>query len=1087
VNLLALLAVLADVPQYDVFELSLTSSKAYANPFLDTAVKATFTSPSGRNLTAHGFHDGERSWRVRFAPEEVGVWSYRTTADDPELHDKAGSFTCTASKRPGFIRPDKARKYWFSFSDGSPFFGMGDTCYGLVNGIGDAQRKTYLDTRSSQKFNFVRFFAAGYPFNACRELAEQPDVWPWGGTAAAPDYDRLNPRFFRRLEKVLDELRARGMRAEVLVFNMYSKPFTDPALWTERRQSLWARHVVSSFAADPTVFLWTVTNEYETYPEGKYKYHPSDDAWAKRMGTLFQEADPHRHPTTVHPMGVMEGGLVRAQGPLFGKGSEIDVLTHQQNTYDTGRWLSDAAPGYWDGPAEFLDRDLRADRVYAKPVINTENGYEWLKDYPTNFTRQGHGTGKCRRAAWRVFMAGGAAYAAGFHGTWHGRDGTWWRCWKTGKTEAAPFRVADMGLAAHLGHYYDFIMKTDFRAMDPAQDLVNAPHLCLANRGTEYVIYAPSGGTVRVDLSSAEGAMNASWLDPRTAVTRTSGSTPAGAARTFEAPDAADWVLHLTRSEPIRVEAPADGGWPRNPQKIIRNGPRDFTVDPDGHDRYVMVEVVNTGTETQEVALRGFISNFGRKRDNTVSAEQYLYVKPPEGPWKRVYRQGTEMAYPYGPLILRAPPGRTRVGTVVNFTYREYAEYVESLSDPRLSKDTILTSGGGKFKVYRVRITQPGGAKKLRIAFCKTAHAYEQSGFYMAQGIVSWLLSGDPAANLDRVEWTIYPCLDPQAVHDGQNYIEYASLRLDDGRPQGDVRDNSGALWDPRAGEIPSQRFHVLADEHMFEMRDFESYKYNDPFAPAGAAGNGKSQVEAVMLGFWPYWYEFGIDAYDHENKRGASNTKPENFGGALVTHLEIPYYAKDDIDPRDRLREQGRMWARSHSQAFLRMQRDRNYWTEKSPGGPVDTSGAVFLPVPKVTLLETLSPVSGEARNRANGDGGTMRLYREDYAHGIGMKAGGPVVYAIPSGAHTFRAMAGVDDAERSADAAMVFIARVDGKEAWRSRGLARGERQMAYFGVHGGKELTLAAEGQIGASANWGGAKFTRDDPESTTPSRR
>ena len=527
-------------------------------------------------------------------------------------------------------------------------------------------------------------------------------------------------------------------------------------------------------------------------------------------------------------------------------------------------------------------------------------------------------------------------------------------------------------------------------------------------------------------------------------------------------------------SDVIFVVSPQDGGWPRDPAKIIRNGPNDFVVDPDGHTRYVMVDVVNSSSAIQEVALRGFVTHFGRLRDGSISNEQYLYVKPPGGPWRRVYRQGTEMIYPYSPLVMSVPPGRTRVCTVVNFTYQEYVDYVESLNDPRLSREVILTSGDGIYKVYRIRITNPGGRDKLRIAICKTDHAYEQSGFYMAQGVIDWLLSGDPAANLDHIEWTIYPCLDPQAVHDGQDYKEYEMFPLDDGRTQWE------ALWDPVIGELPSQHYHVLTDVHMWEIRDYESYKYNDPLAPSGSAGNGKSEVEAVMLAFWPYWYEFGIDAYDHENKWQQPNALPEHFGGALVTHLEIPYYGKDDIDPRERLREQGRMWARSHSQAFLRLQRAHGYWTASSPGGAVDTEGALFLPIPETILLEALTPLAGTVQNCANGRGGRMRLYRVDYDHGIGMEAGDSVIYAIPRGANTFRAMVGVDDAESSDIRAIQFTALVDGIERWRSRSLTRGEREMAFFNVAGGSRLILRIEGKRGVLGNWGGAKFTRDDPE-------
>ena len=41
----------AEIARYDVFETVLTASKAYANPFLDVTVTATFTAPSGAFCT----------------------------------------------------------------------------------------------------------------------------------------------------------------------------------------------------------------------------------------------------------------------------------------------------------------------------------------------------------------------------------------------------------------------------------------------------------------------------------------------------------------------------------------------------------------------------------------------------------------------------------------------------------------------------------------------------------------------------------------------------------------------------------------------------------------------------------------------------------------------------------------------------------------------------------------------------------------------------------------------------------------------------------------------------------------------------
>lgn len=539
-------SIVFEVSCFEIFEIKLESLKIYSNPFADITVSAVFKAPSGRKLTAYGFYDGGDIWKIRIAPDEEGMWSYNTAASDAtntELHYKTGTFRCVASSNKGFIRVDPVRKYWFSYSDGSSFFGMGDTCYGMVSSIGYNQRLNYLDTRSAQKFNFVRFFPSGYPENACQEL----DVhysWPWGGTPEVPEYDKFNPEFFWRLEAILDELKSRGMYAEIEVFNLYSlqKAKREMEFWVKSKSycEQWARYIVSRLAAYTTVFLWTVTNEYETYPDGIYRYDAPDDDWVREMCTVFHECDPHGHPTTVHPE-------QRYPGKLFGKADELDVITHQQNSYGTAKWYPEPAPGYWDGPGSEAGDDILAERRDNKPVINTENGYEWLKDYPSNFARQSHGTDKCRKTAWRIFTAGGAAYSAGFGGTWSGVSVNSWRSWETGEVEGPiPFKVADMGLARQLGYFYDFITtKTDFLNMDTAMHRVNSPNLCLANIGREYVVFAPYGGSVNLKLDGVDGTFSVVWLNPRDGKYSETEFVAGGEIKKFTAPDHNDWVLHL--------------------------------------------------------------------------------------------------------------------------------------------------------------------------------------------------------------------------------------------------------------------------------------------------------------------------------------------------------------------------------------------------------------------------------------------------------------------------------------------------------------------------------------------------------------
>jgi len=521
------------VPRFDVFEATLTSTVNYANPYVDVTVEVTFVAPDGRELVVPAFYDGDATWRVRIAPDVSGQWTYRTAASmntDGGLQGVTGKFECIDSRSKGFIRPDPATKYWFAYGGGTPFFGIGDTAYGLTNGLTDRQAAAYAGKRRSQRFNFIRFFASGYPFQINRNLAVE-EGWPWGGTPEQPDYDRLNPKYFRRLERAVQDLGKRRLHAELILFNYYSAPFTDPTVWTQAREELWTRNVVARLASSTNVFLWTVTNEYENYPDGKYRYETADDDWARRIGALVQKLDPQNHPRTVHNFTFESNGGV---GGRFGAGEEIDVLTQQEwgAATSNGRAL--------EGTAQGIERAVWTDRIFGKPVINTENGYEWL-DSRAPEEGQGMTTDKSRRAAWRVFASGGATYAAGFGGTWIGTDQ-----FDFGDGKPRPFVLRDMGLGRQIRHLAAFVAATGFAQMTPAQNRVNAPNLALAAGDREFVVYAPQGGTVTVDLSTARGkTFSARWFDPRSGRYKKAPAVRGGGTASLSAGASHDWVLHL--------------------------------------------------------------------------------------------------------------------------------------------------------------------------------------------------------------------------------------------------------------------------------------------------------------------------------------------------------------------------------------------------------------------------------------------------------------------------------------------------------------------------------------------------------------
>ena len=101
----------------------------------------------------------------------------------------------------------------------------------------------------------------------------------------------------------------------------------------------------------------------------------------------------------------------------------------------------------------------------------------------------------------------------------------------------------------------DYLLTLDYWKMKPDNSLVagSKEAYCLAEPGKRYTVYAPKGGTVKLDLRAVAGSFEAHWLDPRAGGFTLAGIVPGGAEATLEAPDPRDWVLDvaLRQSKPV--------------------------------------------------------------------------------------------------------------------------------------------------------------------------------------------------------------------------------------------------------------------------------------------------------------------------------------------------------------------------------------------------------------------------------------------------------------------------------------------------------------------------------------------------------
>ena len=103
-----------DVVGRSVLEISFETKREYDNPFLDVMLECEFTAPSGARYLVPGFYDGAFTWKVRFSPNEIGVWSYSaaTNSEDSSL-ERVGKFRVVEPDKPvrGFLKTCPGR-YW---------------------------------------------------------------------------------------------------------------------------------------------------------------------------------------------------------------------------------------------------------------------------------------------------------------------------------------------------------------------------------------------------------------------------------------------------------------------------------------------------------------------------------------------------------------------------------------------------------------------------------------------------------------------------------------------------------------------------------------------------------------------------------------------------------------------------------------------------------------------------------------------------------------------------------------------------------------------------------------------------------------
>ncbi len=103
-------------------------------------------------------------------------------------------------------------------------------------------------------------------------------------------------------------------------------------------------------------------------------------------------------------------------------------------------------------------------------------------------------------------------------------------------------------LRRNMGYTLRYAGKMNLAAMAPHGELAST-EFCLANPGTEYLVYLPDGGEVTVDLSAASGTLTVEWFNPRTGASADGGDVQGGEKRSCKPPFDGDAVLYFRKGQ----------------------------------------------------------------------------------------------------------------------------------------------------------------------------------------------------------------------------------------------------------------------------------------------------------------------------------------------------------------------------------------------------------------------------------------------------------------------------------------------------------------------------------------------------------
>lgn len=416
------------------------------------------------------------------------------------------------------------------FSDGTPFFYLGDTAWELFHRLDRDEADRYLGNRARKGFTVIQAVVLA-------QIGGLDVPNPYGDLPLIDkDPARPNAGYFRHVDYIASQAEKLGLVIGMLpTWGSYWKRVgkREPPIFTVKNARTYGRFLGERYRERPIIWILGGDENIESEQER---------AVIDAMASGLKEGDGGAHLMTYHP-----------RGP--GLSSEY---------VHTAEWLdfnmSQSSHGAHDH-----DNGLFAEHDYAlrppKPTLDGEPRYETIPVgfYFSNVSRYDRFDAyDVRQAAYWSLLAGACGHTYGHNSVW--------QMWAPGREPAISADIPWYEALDHPGAFQMGLVRRLFESR-PFQKLAPAPSLILAGAatggakiraaraedGSFAFIYSPRGEPFTVNKSYIKARrVKEIWYDPRYGSSYHIHTTDNAGYQTYTPPTSGrgnDWILVLEDAE----------------------------------------------------------------------------------------------------------------------------------------------------------------------------------------------------------------------------------------------------------------------------------------------------------------------------------------------------------------------------------------------------------------------------------------------------------------------------------------------------------------------------------------------------------